>query len=312
MEVLKRVTRSTRKFRIPLSELCLFTNNVINLINDDLPSFQRYGVTQQELDSLTIQNNEVQNMEQDELYHSEMSYAIEIKNNIRRTCEQILREINFIGKYSFGESAAKTHSVYIDDLTKLSEAQFLKDSKIILSAATKELVKMSDYGLTQELLDSLEQEIDNYENAIDSVAMKKMQREEATELRIDASNKLFDNVKRLCDFGKLIYYHTSAARYNNFVLYPSSVSPVSAPTNFSSALGSRIVSWAEVENATSYRLETSRDGVNFNEAYSGIEPFAELELEQGLNFIRTQARNQNGYGPISDVFEKYYGYRKLG
>lgn len=62
------------------------------------------------------------------------------------------------------------------------------------------------------------------------------------------------------------------------------------------------LTWDAVEKATSYEVEFSTDGTNYDQLWAGPYTDCNLsELPTTKMYYRMRARNANGYGPFSDV-----------
>ncbi len=295
-----------RNFKMTIGELCLYTNTLSSVIRSEIALFGEFGITEQKITDLETMNDAVQNMDLDQLLLSDIGVSVEVRDASREVISGYLKAIEIKAEMVFGVETAKFNSLNCENISQFKHHELLMKAKLVLASAEKYKTELAPVGLTTEYLEQFETELDNYETAINDVEMKRMARENATEERVKAANKLYKLVTNYCKIGKNIFVNVSPAKYNQFVIYQAPAGTLKAPANFTSANASNSFSWDIEPNATSYQLEISEDGVNFNEAYSGSENNVTLTLPDGLSYLRLRARNMNGYGPYTEILEKWY------
>jgi hypothetical protein len=238
---------------------------------------------------------------------ADYSYAIEQRDGLRFTIENVLRSISVRAKSVFGTNSAKYRSLNPGNISQMTESLFLVESRNIHNAAVENLAALTPEGITALYLTTLNTNIDNYETSISTVANKKIVRDDAAETKVLKGNELYALVVKYCDYGKTIWNNVSPAKYNDYLIY-TSVSPgsLTAPQNLRYETDYMKVVWDAVENATSYQLEISTDGVNFTELTTTNDPEFSYIPYDAHTYYKVRPRNSSGYGPYSTVMDFWY------
>jgi hypothetical protein len=124
-----------------------------------------------------------------------------------------------------------------------------------------------------------------------------------SEERAIAFNAVWDVMVKINAASKIVF-KDSPAKIEYYLLYQAStpIGYLTAPVNFAFNSGSLIFTWGAVENATSYEFQSSSDGTNYTQYWTGPEIACALsEVPTTFMYYRVRARNANGYGPFSVV-----------
>ena len=167
------------------------------------------------------------------------------------------------------------------------------------------LPDLADTGLTQAMLDDMEDLNDEFEVAKNSQNTKVSERDSSTEERIIKGNEIYSLDAIYCEIGKRVYAKSDPAKYNDYIIYTAaSPGSLTAPVNFAFDPIIYDLTWDAVENATSYEVQSSTDGTNFTEYWTGPGTDCTLEeIPSVLTYYRVRARNAGGYGPFSVVVQ---------
>ena len=126
-----------------------------------------------------------------------------------------------------------------------------------------------------------------------------------TEERTVAFNKVWDVMVKINAASKIVF-KDSPAKIEFYLLYPETtpIGSLTAPENFAFDAEISTFSWDIVPNATSYELESSTDGINFVEYWTGPDTSCVYTATPAtLMYFRVRGRNAGGYGPFSSVIE---------
>lgn len=124
-----------------------------------------------------------------------------------------------------------------------------------------------------------------------------------TEQRVIAFNKVWDVMVQINYASKQVFVD-SPALIEYYLLYPESgtIGKLTAPQNFMFDPVNYDFSWSAVDNATSYELQQSIDGVNWDEYWSGNATNCAYEEDPTtVIYFRCRARNASGLGPASSL-----------
>ena len=303
---------SNRKYNLSNTDLAIFANSLVFVMNRDLTEFENYGVTSVSISNLEDLINEFQAMPDDEIQRSEISEAVEARDSLRNSILNTMRSLSVRGKVAFGEKSAKYRSLSPGSISKMTENDLLASARQVHTSAENNLSGLESEGVTQDYLDNFNSTIDDYENAINDVNNKKILRDDATELKVIKGNELYGFVVKYCDYGKLIWGGVSDSKYNDYVIYSAGTGGGSgggtnpnapaAPSNFRYDFAERMIRWNSVSGATSYQLESSTDNINWTVLFDadGTEYNTGEILHEHI-YLRIRSRNANGYSPYANL-----------
>ena len=308
---------SNRKYNLSNSDLAIFANSLVFVMNRDLTEFENYGVTSDSISNLEDLINEFQAMPDDEIQRSEISEAVEARDSLRNSVLNTMRSLSVRGKAVFGEKSAKYRSLSPGSISQMTENDLLASARQVHTSAENNLSGLESEGVTQDYLDNFNSTIDDYENAINDVNNKKILRDDATELKVIKGNELYGFVVKYCDYGKLIWGGVSDSKYNDYVIYSAGTGGGSgggtnpnapaAPTNFRYDYAEVSIKWDAVNGATSYQVEFSEDNTNWEVIYDGPDTeFVTNPMLAEHTFLRARARNANGFSNFTSVVNIVY------
>jgi len=296
-----------RSYRISDGELALFSNTLASVMTRDLAEFANYSVTNLVIDDFKDLIDEFQAMPVDEILRADLSYAVEQRDLKRHSILNIMRSLSARGKAVFGDNSSKYRSLSPGTISQMTESNLLIAARQVHTAAVSSLAELAAEGVTAPYLAAFSTLTDDFETAIDDVNNKKNLRDNATEAKILKGNELYKLVVKYCDYGKLIWEGISPAKYNDYIIYTSvSPGPITAPANLRYNTQYLKVEWDAVENATSYQLDVSTDGVNFSELVTTSDPEFSYIPYDAHTFFRVRSRNANGFSDYSNIIDFWY------
>ena len=295
----------SRDYRITDGELALFANQVANAMRRDITELTDYGVTEANINALVALVDDFQELPNDVLLRTDVSYSVEQKNALRETLSNTMRSLSVRAKVVFGENTAKYRSLSPGAISQLSDSDLLIAARQVHSAATTNLAGLAQEGVTADYLDDFSENIESFETAVDDVGNKETLRDGATENRILIGNQIYALVNKYCSYGKVIFEKTSPARYNDYIIYQKEAGGLSAPANFRYDFIGKTFWWDVVSHATSYQLEKN-EGESYVEIYAGSDTSYQYNPPDGQGFYRVRARNMNGFGPATEDLEQWY------
>ena len=299
---------TNRKYNFPDGDLALFANTLSSVMTRDISVLATYGITNLVINDFKDCIDDFQALATDELLRADLSYAVELRESNRNAVMNIMRSISLRAKAVFGENSSKYRAMTPGNISQMPDSNLLPAANQVHTAALGSLTQLAAEGVTTLYLTDFQSAIDAYENAINEVNDKKVARDTGTEAKVLKGNELYALVVKYCDYGKLAWDGISEAKYNDYLIYTGS-SPVTMdkPTGLAFDSLTQTFRWNEVENASSYVLQASNDGENFNTVYSGSNLSVVYEpIFLGNNVFRVKARNSSGLSEASDVITVEY------
>ena len=297
-----------RNYRMTDAELGMFVSNLCITLTRDLTDLTVFGVTAPKIAALKALGDAFEVFTSDSVALANIIGATEAKNTTVESLKEGIRNMALRCQIKWGAKSHQEKSLDITGLNDLNNKELLFVARRVHGQMTLFLPDLADLGLTEAVLDEYLDLIELSETKLNEQATQINTRDIMTKNRILKGNELYTEAVNYCNIGKRVYAMTDPAKYNDYIIYDSfSAGSLTAPENLTVDVSTMIFTWDAVENATSYQLETSIVGAEWEEIYSGAENFVNyVPPVEGLSQYRVRARNSNGYGPSSVVM--HYNY----
>jgi hypothetical protein len=298
-----------RNYHLTDGDLALFANSLVLAMTRDLSELAAFSITNLKIEELSDLNDEFQALPDDEIFRTDLSYAIELRDLNKNAILNTMRNISIRAKAIFGENTAKYRSMAPGNISQLTDSNLLIAARQVHSAAVTNSTALAAEGITTLYLTNFGTAIDAFEAAITGVADKKIIRDDATETKVLKGNSLYNLIVKYCDYGKTLWDGVSPSKYNDYVIYSgSSPGTLDKPSGISFNLANMKVSWDALENATSYIASISTDGgATYQEVYSGSDTFFMYQPTYfGTVSVLIKGHNSGGNGPASDPYSFAY------
>jgi len=206
-------------------------------------------------------------------FRGKVSIARQNRRAARKALMQRLRTLRAMTKAYWGGNAEANYRIY--DWARLNldnENRLMNRAKSAHQIATQQLAQLSNQGMNQQFLDSLETDRIALSNKIDEYKASVRQRDLATQQRIVKGNALYAEIVRLSDFGKNIYAFTNEAKHNDYRIYNPTPRKAPKPTpatgsglvtdqsNGTPLNGATIFFIKTTDNTTAYTTQTDSQG----------------------------------------------------
>lgn len=208
-----------RDFNLADSVLKQKADELIALIDRDIIEFTDRGYNAAKKAELTTARNTVDNFPNDEQLEAIKMNLTEQKDAARKALEKTMRSIFNMAENVFGQGSAKYKEFGNAMISQQSDAEIVRVAKIMSLTAEKYLTELSDEGLTSEKIATLIAQRNTLDVAIDAQAQGISDRDVATESRVEALNRLYQLLTKYAGIGKDIFYETSEAKYNDYIIY---------------------------------------------------------------------------------------------
>ena len=299
------VSNSFRNYKLTDAELCMFTSNLCNTMTRDLADLTDFGITAPKIAALKALGDAFEVLPSDEVLLAYVIAATEAKTAKAESVKETIRNMVTRCQIKWGADSWQEKSLAVKGMNNFTDDSLLVCARRVHSQMTTFLPDLADTGLTQAMLDDMADLNDELEVAKNTQYTKTSEREKDTEVRINKGNEIYALVATYCEIGKRVYAKSDPAKYNDYVIYAStSPGTLTAPTNFVFEPIIYDLTWDAVENATSYEIQSSTDGTNYTEYWTGPGTDCTLEaIPSVLTYYRVRARNAGGYGAFSAVVQ---------
>lgn len=300
-----------KKFKLSYDELCLFTSQLVANMTRDATEFAERGIDGAAITALETLGDDFEVFPPDYVYVGEISDLTTEKNDLRETVTDNIQVISGYFEQQWGIRSGKYKSLRIAGLQKMSDSKFLFTARNVVTLATQYLTELTPIGLTQTMIDVLEDNAQLFEDKLIELNNKRELRDEKAEERLTKGNELYNYVSYYCRIGKLIWENTNEAKYNDYVIYPSVDSGLSKPQNVAAELVEGMpplihISWDSVPGATNYDLyydlaNLDAPAGDYQLLNNYTDNFADVEaVDNKRNYFKLKAKNEEDTSNYSD------------
>ena len=253
------LNESRRLYMMSDSELIAFANGLCLNITRDIIQFTTRGVLAADVVSLTALINAFEIFPNDSYYQANVSIAVEKKDNDRLDLTVKVRDVTQCAIIKWGENSPKYKKFGVRNISKLKDNEFFTTCRQVVLTATEYLDDLDDVGLTQDMIDAVEDGADTFETDIEAINTAITQRDIKTVERITKGNEIYNYVTKYCKIGKIIWDDIDEAKYNDYLIYPKVNHNLYKPKNLTAERDIEIptfvnLAWDEVEDATIYQI----------------------------------------------------------
>jgi hypothetical protein len=211
-------------------------------------------------------------------------------------------------------------SIYSDNLSVQNEYGFITefpDSRDDMFRVVDKVVlaydKHTDAGLTPLIPLTLITRLTNARGELETaIANQDSERFDARKAVNDASTRFVSDTKILNELKS--WFYVMIGKEDPRITLIGMVNPgtvgggkqIAAPQNLRYETDYMKVVWDAVENATSYSLEVSNDGLNFTELTTTTDPEFSYIPYDAHSWFRVRSRSANGYSEYSSTIDFWY------
>ncbi|MCD9853488.1 hypothetical protein LUD75_02135 [Epilithonimonas sp. JDS] len=208
-----------REFKLADAFLKQKADEFINLIDRDIVEFTDRGYNPTKKTEFTNARDAVDNFPSDEQLEAIKIEFTAQKDAARNALAKTMRTILNMAQNVFGFASAKYKEFGGSDLSRQSDAELVRNARIMTVTADKYLTELASEGLTADKITTLSNQRDILDIAIDAQAKGISDRDVATENRVETLNILYRLVMKYAGIGQDIFYETDEAKYNDYVIY---------------------------------------------------------------------------------------------
>ncbi len=300
-----------RRYFMTDAELSSFTFNLLSSMTRDDTEFTARGITSVERTALETLATAFEALPDDEFYRAEVSLAVQNKDDLRAAMEVKVRDIVQCAIIKWGEGSPQYKKFSTRKMTRESDKSFLTTARQVVLVGTNYLTDLTSAGLTQTMLDDLEDDADSFHDALIAIYDAEELRDDKTQERIEKGNEIYELVAKYCQIGKIIWDDVDEAKYNDYIIYPQEHHQLSKPQNLTAEYvgGSPAVNhlgWDAVAEATSYDVYVSIRDIgapsgDFNHLDTFTDNFADVPpVDNKRNYYKIKAKNSESTSDYSD------------
>jgi hypothetical protein len=208
-----------RNYRFKDTDLVFYAMTLCSILTDRIDDFADYALTPEKISAFHDLIDVFKNFPSDSYCKNIISEKTEDKNLLRNKVLLKIRGMALRVEAEWGNNSSKYSRLEVGSLARLSDDLLLVKARNVHSKMVENLLDLGSQGLTQIELDIFENLNTQFELALIAQADAVNDREIRLKERIQKGNEIYALVTKYCNYGKLIYEHTSPAKYNDFLIY---------------------------------------------------------------------------------------------
>jgi hypothetical protein len=291
-----------RNYNLTDADLIAFALDLVNAMTRDATQFATRSVLTADITALGVKANEFLLFPNDAFYEAQVMQAAENKNQHRENIQVMIRDIIGYASVKWGPRSTQVYSFKAGNLTKDSDNVFMAIASQAVDTMEFLLPDLTASGLTQQMIDDYETEVEAFRADMSNINIKTLQREVKSHERADLGNELYALVSKYCEIGKILFDDVDPVKYSDYLIYTIPPGVPGKIDNMMYESQTSKISWGTEPTATEYQLEFSPVTPQFTwlEVYRGPMTFFVHVLGPGQTVYRVRGINSNGNGYWSD------------
>lgn len=301
-----------KKFTLSFADLSLIASHTVANMTRDAVQFATRGVNSAAITAFETLCNSFEIFPPDEVFVGIIKGITNEKNVLRNTVTADIQLISGFFLQKWGVNSGKYTSLRVKGLLKMSEADFLLTSRNVVEMANDNLSALTSIGLTQLIIDTLDDNAQLFETKLIELNSAKEMRDDKARERIELSNELYNYLTMYSQIGKLIWKNVNEAKYNDYIIYPAVHSGLSKPQNVTATYDPMnppdiTLSWDAVSGATYYEIYYNIANIgspagNFQllNTFTSSPALIPSILDK-RNYFKIKAKNNSKASPYSDI-----------
>jgi len=220
-----------RKYRFSDGTLITKGSVIIAAGRRDATEVAEYGYDSVAVDAIDAKITALLQMPTDIELTADLKEKTEAKNQVETDAidhimKQLMQRVE--QKYGLGLGSAVYDRFGVSGIQNMRDGDFLVALFRIHRKADDADFKtdMASVGLTQAHVDAIGAFANDYKEKLLEQNGAVDQRDRAVENRVNAANELYEDLVKLADLGKRLWAKESEAKYNDYVIYPTTPPPV--------------------------------------------------------------------------------------
>lgn len=214
-------TELKRTYRFSDGVLMQLADTVIRNATRDSAELDPLGVTTARLNALGALKETFRDMEDDVEWKGLVSERKEQKDAAMGVCNIGSNNIRRMVANVYGERTAKYKRFGFASINGRREVERIKAYFRVWRRAGEHAADLASEGLTAEVLDAFHMACEDFDAAYDAMEDITIERDIASEARVELGNRIYAEVAKICNTGKTYWMSRSHARYNDYVITPS-------------------------------------------------------------------------------------------
>lgn len=224
-------------FRMAFSALEQLGDTCQNLMIRDATPLLTYGVDATTVATIKALTIDLKDCPTDEELKAAIGMAVEKRDKKGDEVKVGVREIMIRAKSGYGENTSAYRAFGTKGMDDLTASDLCRCARRVVRVANLCLTDLASKGLTQAMIDDLEDKNTEFDTLIDAKVDADHARDGATSARVKKGNALYAAITEVYDFGKNYWITRDEAMYNDYVIYNTPDMKAPQPGQYGTAFG---------------------------------------------------------------------------
>lgn len=201
------------------SEIIARGETIAALTKEDLKNFEKFGVTQKDIDQLEKKLAEYRKFPDDSIFAEKVREKTHLKYEAE---DKLITQIrNFFLQFSIIVPTKKETKKHFPSqkLTGLKSVELLEMGDKVISVYKKFKEKLAKHEITEQYITELRQQISATKKTLKVLENARQERIKNTTKRRDLGSMLYEKIARLSHYGKTYWKERDVEKYKAYLLY---------------------------------------------------------------------------------------------
>lgn len=198
------------------------SREIIVLAKEDLKDLSKFGATQKDIDTLEKKLNEYKKFPDDKHFAEKVREKTLLKYDAEEKLITTIR--NFFLLFSIIIPTKKDSKKYFptQKLTGLRTKELIAMGERVITVGKKFKERLQKYNMSDDFFDNLKTYISATKKTVKNLDQVRLERIKNTNKRRDLGSALYEQIVKLCHYGKTYWKDRDKDRYKKYLLYVKS------------------------------------------------------------------------------------------
>jgi hypothetical protein len=195
------------------------SRDIIALAKEDLKDLTKFGASQRDIDLLEKKLNDYKRFPDDTHFAEKVREKTMQKNDAE---EKLIASIrNFFLLFSIIVPTKKESRKYFPSqkLTGLKTKELISIAEKVMTVGKKFKDKLTKYNMSEDFVEDLKAQVTTTKKALKALDQVRVERIKNTTKRRDLGSSLYEQMVKLCHYGKNYWKERDKDRYKQYLLY---------------------------------------------------------------------------------------------
>ncbi|MCB0618851.1 MAG: hypothetical protein KDC43_06370 [Saprospiraceae bacterium] len=210
-----------RKHNFPDADLYLECVERIRLAQADLEQFEQYGYDRERLKKFLAQCEKFRELPGDDELVGEQMIMTDKKYDSAEKLKSAIRSLMTRVAMKYNNRSGRYRKFGTAKMGDMTDAQLIFCARRVVRVARQQIDFLAEVGVNENIIGRVSTACRDFENAVNLQHDRVAERDIAVERRVEAANKLYEELVTLSNVGKDIWAERDRTRYEQYALYES-------------------------------------------------------------------------------------------